>query len=40
MAKEEKVTKILTREIDEGILERMPEWFRVLRTAFRNRVNP
>ena len=25
---------ILTEEIDEEILERMPEWFRILRKAY------
>lgn len=34
----EKVLEILEEEIDEEILERMPEWFRVLRKAYEERL--
>jgi len=31
------ITEILTEELDEEILERMPEWFRILREVYKKR---
>jgi len=33
------VKRILLEDIDEEILEKMPEWFRVLRRAYKKRKN-
>jgi len=31
------ITEILTEELDEEILGRMPEWFRILREGYKKR---
>jgi hypothetical protein len=31
---------ILDRELDKEILERMPEWFNILRSAYRTKIKP
>jgi len=33
------LTKILSEEIDEEILSRLPEWFSILRRAYKKRVS-
>ena len=34
----EDITEVLTEELDEEVLERMPVWFRILREAYTKQV--
>jgi hypothetical protein len=38
MRKRESELDILSQYLDEEILQQMPEWFRILRTAYRYRI--
>jgi len=39
MKKKENVASILIEDIDDEILVKMPEWFRILRHAFETKTN-
>ena len=38
--KDAEIIEVLTKDIEEKILDRMPEWFRLLRTYYSKRKTP
>jgi len=40
MGKRDSEFDILVQDLDEEVLRRMPEWFHILRTAYRNKIKP
>jgi hypothetical protein len=38
MLKRDDVLTIFETDLDKEMLERMPEWFRILRSAYRDRI--
>ena len=40
MLKRDDVLTILDKDLDKEILERMPEWFLILRSAYNKKVKP
>jgi len=39
MSEEDNPTRIVVEDIDEEILSKMPDWFKILREAYKNRVS-